>query len=326
MPDKLYPGFSNVSKSSGQLQRLETGAQRTQRGQLRPTAGSFARMPSTLLINSKQNLDLSSTGVRKQGGVPPSANTAGFAYTSTDTTITWYWDGSNGSKVPVITRADGSRFTVPTGDSGLIVTGLVASTMYFFLPFWNINSLCNIGWVAGTTGSPQIAFVLADTTDPVNNPVYLLQQTTQGNEPLSAGYMTASTAAGGGSGGGGAGGGGSSHCVMAGTDIETLGDLPYSINVFPNSEWVHLRTEDMKELYCTYDHPLYHATSGKTRADRLEVGDYIITSQGEQKVVTAEFRERVCSKWEVVMEKGHIFFANGFCSHNVKPSYPNIGP
>src|ERR1700757_2330309 len=209
----LYPGFSNtVPPGFGRIQRLEKGSQRTQRGQIRPTSGNFTRLPINVLhtnVNGTQVLDISKLYIRKIGGVSVSGNTAGFAYTATTTTITWYWDGTNSSHVPVINRADGSRFTVPTSGSGLTVSGLTANTTYYFLPFWSINNLCNIGWVQGTVGTPQIAFVVGDTTDPVNNPQYLMQQTFQGNEPLSTGYMTAATtASGSGSGGGGGGGGG----------------------------------------------------------------------------------------------------------------------
>ena len=324
----LYPGFSNtVPAGFGRIQRLEKGAQRYQRGGLRPTSGNFTRLPVGVLetqTNGKQIIATNQSTLRKIGGTMPTGNTAGFAYTATDTSITWYWDGTNGSLVPVINRADGSRFTIPTSGSPLTVSGLVASTTYYFLPFWNVNSLCNIGWVPGTVGSPQVAFVVADTTDPVNNPVYLMEQTLQGNEPLTAGYMTAATAAGGGSGGGGAGGGGGSHsgCVMSGTEVVPLGNLEYSLEVLQETEWVHLKIEDGRELHCTYDHPLYHARSGKLRADELSEGELVITDVGEQKIIVANFSRRVCSKYRVIMEKGHLFFANGFLSHNVKPNYP----
>ena len=320
----LYPGFSNtVPPGFGRIQRLEKGSQRTQRGGLRPTSGTYARMPSSLLYtkgNLQQVINMSNSSMRKIGGVPPTANTAGFAYTSTSTSLTWYWDGTNGSQVPVITRADLSKFTVPTSGSGLTVSGLSPTTTYYFLPFWNTQNTCNIGWVQGTVGSPQIAFVVGDTTDPVNGPVYLIEQTQQGNEPLTAGFMTAVTTTSG-SGGGGVGGGGG-FCVMAGTDIVTVGDFPYELKVMPETEWVHLKIEDGRELYCTYDHPLYHAVSGKIKASMLSEGDPVITDIGEQKIVTANFSRRVCSKHCVHISRGHLFWANGFLSHNMKVWHP----
>ena len=324
--NKLYPGFSvTPPQRGGRVQRLEKGSQRMQRGQFRPTSGTYARLPSSLLTSigdPVQVISISNPGVRLQGGASVTGNTQGFAYTATATSITWYWDGTNNSRVPVIQRGDGTRFTVPTSGSGLTVSGLIASTTYYFLPFWNVNSQCNIGWVEGTQGSPQIAFLASDTTDPVNGPFYLMEQTAQSNEPLSTAYMTAVTPASGSTSGTGAGGGGSGihGCVMAGTDIQAVGDLPYSIEVHSENEWIHLRIADGRDLYCTYNHPLYHTLRGRTPADALCEGDYVITDKGEQELVTVEFKRRVCSKHKVIMSKGHLFWANGLLSHNVKPA------
>ena len=342
----IYPGFyGTVPAGFGRIQRLERGTQRTQRGNLRPTVapftapgnnpqaraglGNYTRLPNNILFtktNGNQVLDVSKVFIRKIGGVSVSGNTSGFAYTATTTSITWYWDGTNGSKVPVITRADGSRFTVPTSGSPLTVSGLTLNTTYYFLPFWNINNLCNIGWVTGTTGTPQIAFVVADTTDAVNTPFYLMQQTLQTNEPLTSGFMSAATPVSGTGGGGGGGGGSSgSGCVMAGTDIIPIGDISYSIEVLRETEWVHLKIEDGRELYCTYDHPLYDAVDGRVRADMLVPGRLLITDQGEQRLMSTEFHQRICSKHKVHMPTGHLFWANGFLSHNVKPISPPSG-
>src|SRR2546421_3588722 len=191
----------------GRLRRLETGAQRLQRGSIKFTDGAYRRIPADTL-DATQRIDMTTSAVKKRGGVPPSGNTSGFAYTSTSTSITWYWDGTNGSTVITLKRADGSVQVIPTSGSGLAVTGLAATTTYYFLPYWTPNNQCNIGWVKGTIGTPQIAFVVADTTSVTNGAFYLLEQSLQDREPLTAGFMTAVTAAGGGSCGGGRGGGG----------------------------------------------------------------------------------------------------------------------
>jgi hypothetical protein len=313
----IYPGFSGKAPLAGRVQRLETGAQRIQGNNLRFSNGIYTRIPKNTL-NTSQGINLTSSAVIKKGGVSVSGNISGFAYTSTATSISWYWDGTNGSHVIVIIRADGSRFTVPTSGSPLTVTGLAASTTYYFLPFWNVDNVCNIGWVQGTVGTPQVAFVVGDTTDAVNTQRYIMQQTLQSNEGLTAGFMTAATVAvgGGTGGGGGGGGGGSGRCVMAGTIIEPLGDHEYSVNVRGNNEWVYLKAENGKELWCTKDHPLYEVSRGKIEADYLTDGDIVITDTGEQKLVQVTWATRKCSLWEVVMPKGHLFWANGFLSHN----------
>lgn len=316
----LYPGFVSRSPIKGRLKRLEVGSQRLQSNLIRPTDGLYARLPRDVITtvgDNSQVLDIRHSAIAKKGSIPPSGNTSGFAYTATDNSITWYWDGTNGSHVIVIHRSDGSNFTVPTSGSGLTVSGLSASTTYYFLPFWNTNNVCNIGWVQGTTGTPQIAFVVGDTTDAVKTQQYAMQQQYQGNEALSAGFMTAATAASGGSGGGGGGGGGSpGNCVMSGTDIVPLGGLPYEIKVYRESNWVRIITESNHDLMCTLDHPLYHAARGLLPAEELTVNDIVITDEGESKIVTVNYFSKHCSKWEIRMPKGHLFWANGFLSHN----------
>lgn len=311
----LYPGFSNTTPpGASRLQRLETGAQRIQRGTIRPSSGIYARIPKDLLLtrgSPTQILNLRNSAVQKQGSVGPASNTYGFAYTSTVNTITWYWDGTNGSKVLVIHRADGSTFTVPPGS--ITISILSPSTDFYFLPFWNTNNLCNIGWVQGTHGTPQIAFVLADTTDAVMSPQYMMKQNSQANEPLSGGFMLASTPA---SGSGGGGGGGA--CVMSGTEIEPLGGLDYAIEVLPEFNWVQIKMEDGRVLGCTVDHPLYHAVNGKTDAGKLVEGDLLITDVGQMPIAHIRRIQRKCSKYKVMMPKGHLYWANGLLSHNQK--------
>lgn len=321
----IYPGFyGTVPAGFGRLRRLEKGSQRLQRGQFRPTVGTYTRLPSTSLhtnINFQQVVDLSKSTIRKVGGVSTFGAGGQFTYTSTTSSITFYWDGSNSSVPFVITRADGSKFTVPTTGSGLTISSLSAATTYYFLPFWDTDNLCNIGWVEGTVGSPQIAFVAADKANTLTQS-YLIEQSSQTREPLTSGFMSAATPAAGSGGGGAGGGGGGGGCVRAGTEIYTVGDLPYHVEVLPEQHWIHLRIEDGRELYCTLDHPLYDTFKGRVTADTLSPGDVILTDVGEQKITTAEFKFKACSKYKVMMEKGHLFWANGFLSHNKMPVPP----
>lgn len=296
------------------LRRLETGSQRIQGGKFKFTNGVYRRIPAEAL-DANQNINITSSALLKKGGVSISGNTSGFAYASDGTSITWYWDGTHSSKVIVIHRADGSRFTVPTAGSGLTVSGLSLSTTYYFLPYWDVDNLCNIGWVQGTVGSPQIAFVAADITDLVTSQANMVAQTLQTREALSGGYMSAATTAGAPGGGGAGGGGAGGHCVMAGTMIEPLGG-DYSIKVLGNDEWVYLRSENGQELFCTASHPLYHAERGKIAADTLTKGDIVITNGGEQELEVVDWTRRKCSLWQVMMPAGHLYWANGFLSHN----------
>lgn len=304
----LYPGFNAKTGTVFRLQRLETGAPRLRRGQASPTVGQYSRIPRDILRTG--NIDTTRSTVLKKGGVPPSANRNGFAYTSTANSITWYWDGTNGSTVIVIKRSDSTNQVIPTAGSGLTVTGLLNTTTYYFLPFWSPNNLCNIGWVPGTIGTPRIAFVVGDTTG-TNASNYLLQQTLQDREALIGGFMSATT--------GSSGGGGGHGCVKAGTEIAPCGDGKYEIQVLGEQRWIRVEVKDGRWLFCTYDHPLYREDEGRTTAETLEVGMALIMDDGVREIVAVDRIVKSCSKWKIEMPDGHLYYANGFLSHNQKP-------
>lgn len=267
-------------------------------------------------------IDLSNpSGIITVGAIPPSVSEAGFALTWTDTTATIYYDGTNSSNVIVIRRTDQSRFTVPPNSR--TVTGLTASTWYGVLPYWAPGNKCNVSWVQGTAGTPQICFPGGTGASFVNAQTMtqrsdsLAQQIFQGREQLSDGFITFKTAAGGGSGGGPPDPDpDTDRCVLRGTNIETLQGLPYSRKLHPQNSWWHLVTKRGKSLYCTPNHALYHPEKGKVRADSLR--DWVMTDFGEEKIVTSEPHIRCCVKEEIVMPQGHLYYANGFLSHNTK--------
>ena len=309
----VYPTWNARGPVRNWLQRVETGAPRIQGGQIRPTAGQYSRIPISSLrkVGVNDFLDLTSPTIKKIGSLPPAANTYGFSYTSTATSITWYWDGTNGSNVLVITRADGTKQTIPPGN--LTVNGLANGVTYYFLPFWApLNG--NTGWTKGTVGSPQVAMVVADTTNPVTSPLYLMQQSAQQHEPLTGGFMTATT------GGSGSGGGGGGRCVIKGTQIVTLGKSPFALEESFENRWVTITLQDGRHLTCTYDHPLFTSQNGRCEADHIAAGDLMLTDTGECKVISVVFNDvQPAQKVCVRMEYGHLFYANGFLSHNLKP-------
>jgi hypothetical protein len=118
----------------------------------------------------------------------------GFKYTSSTSTITWYWDGTNGSTIITIYRADGTSFTVSGSQA---VTGLSPSTTYYFYPYYDLAS-STLKWVTGGSGSPAIA-------QAAPSPALAQAQGLNGQVPVSTTAMAASTTASG-SGGGSAGG------------------------------------------------------------------------------------------------------------------------
>lgn len=317
MANSLYPGFGG-DRTRDRLRRLEVGAQRLQRGVLRPTSGIYARLPVSALDDAKKILDIRSHALLKRGSIIPTANTNGFAYVADTTTIHWYWDGTNGSTVIVLTRADGTKFVIPPGD--ILVTGLSPNTKYYFIPFWSKGG-CNVGWVDSSQGTPAIATAGGYLTIPDLAPALNIKQNLQDREPLAAGAISGSTTAAG-SVSAGAGDGGDPTlgrgCVMAGTEIFPLGGLPYELEVLPEYEWVRIEADDGRVLVCTRDHPLFHEERGRIEAEMLSKGDPILMDDGVHEIKDSYWLNKKCSKYKVCMAEGHLFYANGFLSHNVK--------
>lgn len=267
-------------------------------------------------------IDLSNpSGLITVGAIPPTVTENGFAATATTTAITWYWDGTNTSHVLVIRRTDQTRFTVPGGT--IVISNLTANTWYGFLPYWINDNACNIGWVQGTAGTPQIAhpggtgaaFIYGGTA--MAQADALAQQLFQGREQLSNGWLTYKTPAAGTNSGGGSYDGGT-DCVMSGTDIEALGDSPIEQAILPETDWWRIIGASGRSLNCTKNHPLYNADSGKVRADSFKAGQWAISQFGEDKIVESFQFKRTCTKRKVMMKHGHLFWANGYLSHNTK--------
>lgn len=114
-------------------------------------------------------------------------------------------------------------------------------------------------------------------------------------------------------------------CVMLGTPIDIIGDSPHSFEQLPQHEWVRIYTDRGRELIATPDHPVYTSRAGRTEMRDVHKGDMVITMSGEEKVTEkypdprqGEHYVRPGFKVKVNMQYGHLFWANGFLSHNVK--------
>lgn len=111
-------------------------------------------------------------------------------------------------------------------------------------------------------------------------------------------------------------------CVMVGTVIETLGPSPWHQQQLPQNEWVRIFTDRGRELIGTPDHPLFTARAGRTEMRDIRKGDKVLCIEGEETVMNAQAFARPGFKIQVHMDWGHLFWANGFLSHNVKPRLP----
>src|SRR5437868_2782674 len=117
----LYKFTSQTDRIQARIRSLEQGNLRLRRGNYGPITGSFSKI-SNEFFDSTGNIDTTKAGVKKLGSMPPTANTNGFAYTSTVNSVTWYWDGTNSSKLVILRRSDGTIQVMPSGS--ITITGL----------------------------------------------------------------------------------------------------------------------------------------------------------------------------------------------------------
>lgn len=289
------------------LRRLERGQQTLKNGELVTPSGPYSSISNSVL-DSTGGLNFTNLGIVPTGNIAPNIISGGFAYTCTETTLTWYWDGTNGSSRMLIRRTNGTRVPIPAGSQ--LITGLTALTKYYHLPFWNsASNSCTIGWVGGTVGSPAISFLVNTDVDA------LQQQLGQTRDQLWSGWLDGTTAAGGG--GTGGGGGGGNDCVMHGcTDVEPLAEGDSIMALYPQSEWIRLVLPTGVSLTCTPDHIVY-TEAGKRMAKDCTKGDSMITKWGFMPLFDKQSVTIACQKekWEV---PGHAMWCNGFLSHNQK--------
>lgn len=105
------------------------------------------------------------------------------------TTATFYWDGTNGSTQFVIYRDDGTKTGPLITGSPITVTGLTASTTYFFYPYWDdsINRIVFVSIAGVSVGTPAYAFT-------AKNPAALQQMILRGRIPISGAFATTGAA------------------------------------------------------------------------------------------------------------------------------------
>lgn len=314
MPDwgNVY-AFGSSDDLTTRVRRLERGRQYLRGGQNVIPSGLYGGIPNDLIDPISLKIPIVS-GLTVAGSIPPAGVTGNFGFTATTTSITIYWDGTNGSVVLAILRADNTSVQVPSNN--ITISGLTINTSYGFLPFRSVFNNCGVGFVVGDSGTPQFAFTTA-----ARSVQAVTQQSLTGREALTPGFITYSTTASGTSSGGGTVPPPTRPmCVMVNTEIKPFGaGQEYVIVHARQTDWINLAVEDLpRTLSCTPDHELISPDRGKQPANSFKVGDWVITDHGEKKLAEVRMFYKDCTKMQVQMPTGHLYFANGFLSHNVK--------
>lgn len=196
---KVYRNTANNSATASLIQTIvptpnQVGAIVVSDILMAATGSTYYYWVSAMNTQSfESTLTFAGTSIGAIGSMPFSVSGT-FSYTSTTTSITWSWTSLK------IYRADGTITSI--ADNSQAITGLTATTTYWFQPYYD-ETAAAIAWVAGGTGSP--AYAQTAITLAITQTANLINHIT-----LAAGGMSAATTtsgSGGGTGGGGGGGG-----------------------------------------------------------------------------------------------------------------------
>lgn len=291
----------------------------------------FSTINSSGVVDGKLNL-AESSAIEFKGVLSPNLVNGQFTIANpSDSTATIYWDGTNSSRVIIISRPSPqgtglSLMSVTVPPSSITITGLTPSTQYQVFPYFVPDNGCGVGFSNGQHGTPQIAFASTDS-----DLIVAFGRSTQtliGREPLGNVSWTQPAL-------GGTSPAGNpinpparqpGTCVKLGTHIdpvEPIGPWDMCTVNHRNTDWIFLETESGRNLSCTPNHPLYDEDYQQQRADYFSSGKWIATSSGEgrffrEKLVDVHPYLKDCTKVQVKMRTGHLFLANGFLSHNIK--------
>ncbi len=250
-----------------------------------------------------------STGANPQGSIAPTV-IGKFAYTSTTTSITWWWDGTNGSTVLTIFWPDGTSTPIPAGH--FAITGLTINTSYNFYPYFdqNLGTVQFATGNPGASGTPAAAYAASSIES-------LVQQSADRHVIVAgSGAMVGITPASGS--GGGSGGGGGGGCVAEGTEILPLVGAP-RIRLEPWKDWVEIESRNGLVLRAVPRHRIY-TERGIIPIESVQVTELAVTKRGESEIIRVDRIEEEGRKVVVEIPEGHLYWAGRFLSHNNKPA------
>jgi len=149
-----FPNNSKLSATDdARLLRLEAGYPATVAGKVTFSSSKLA-VPASTSVTSIGTV--APTGITATGSTFAFVVQGNFAFTSSGTSITIFWDGSNGSNLLTIRRADGSNYSILAGS--MTIGGLTSGVQYGFSSFVAIAQPTMLSFVQGDAGTPQFAF------------------------------------------------------------------------------------------------------------------------------------------------------------------------
>ena len=203
MSDKLFTQPDDASMTTSRLKRVEGAIPYIRRAN-QVYSGAAIKAPSQSAVNpvtksAGDRLINPNSGLQAVGNTSPFVMQGKFNFLGTSNSITLFWDGTNGSQIFVIKRADGSSFTVPSGS--LFIGGLTPNTTYGFLPYNKITAQDHLSFSVGDAGTPQFAFSPAASETLISQANQNQKQAV--NEAITTGFIYFTTPAAGSSTGSG---------------------------------------------------------------------------------------------------------------------------
>jgi hypothetical protein len=275
---------------------------------------TYGRVIQTALTSGA--IDSTKAGFLAKGGstVPQivGSTAALFSYTSTTTTITISWSGFT------VYYADGTTATIAGGSEGPI-TGLTASSTYYFYTYLNGSNAVQFVATTGGVGTPAILYK-------PQSPLAAQAINLQGVTALSNGGVAATTPA---SGSGGGSGGGSGLCVrstmlVASRDrgVLPIGDVTVgdfilgrdgwtqvvAHKVVPQNQFIRVTTTS-GAVQITPTHHITTADGRSVDAARVALLDILIAREGYAAIKKIELVETDAHKVVLTCEPEHTFFA-----------------
>ena len=178
-----FPDNSKLSNTDdARVSRLEAGFPSSIAGRVTYSNSSLA-VPSTNSVLPSGAI--APTGIQATGSTFAFVVQGNYAFTSDGTSITIYWDGSNGSKLLAIRRADGSNYSITAGS--MKIGGLTTGVQYGFSSFIAIPQPAHLSFVQGDAGSPGFAFSPAATPALISSASRTQRLTT--NERITEGLI-----------------------------------------------------------------------------------------------------------------------------------------